>query len=135
MALLSNFGKYKNFGLLIFRVGLGVLFIYHGLSKLLGGPVKWEKLGAASGFVGIHFLPLFWGFLSAITETFGGVLIIVGLAFRPVCLLMVINLIVAAIFTYRISGNFGDATHAIEDAITFTGLFFLGPGSYSVDKA
>jgi putative oxidoreductase len=135
MAFLSNFGKYKNFGLLIIRVGLGILFIYHGLPKLIGGPVRWEKLGAAAGSVGIHFLPMLWGFLCAITETLGGVLVIVGLAFRPVCLLMVINLIIAAAFTFRLSGNFGDATHAIEDAITFAGLFFLGPGSYSVDKS
>lgn len=135
MALLSNFGKYKNFGLLIIRVGLGILFIYHGLPKLTGGPVRWEKLGAAAGCVGIHFLPMVWGFLCAITETLGGVLVIVGLAFRPVCLLMVINLIIAAVFTFQLSGNFGDATHAIEDAITFAGLFFLGPGSYSVDKS
>jgi putative oxidoreductase len=85
--------------------------------------------------VGIHFLPILWGFVCAITETFGGVLVIVGLAFRPVCLLLVINLIIAALFTYHMSGSFGDATHAIEDAITFAGLFFLGAGSYSVDKS
>jgi putative oxidoreductase len=41
---------------------------------------------------------------------------------------------VAAVFTYRISGNFGDATHAIEDAVTFAGLLFIGPGKYSVDR-
>jgi putative oxidoreductase len=48
---------------------------------------------------------------------------------------MVVNLIVAAFFTYSQSGNFGDATHAIEDAITFAGLFFIGPGLYSIDKS
>lgn len=135
MALFKSFANYKNFGLLLIRVGLGILFIYHGLPKLMGGPVRWEKLGAAAGYVGIHFLPVFWGFMAAITETLGGLLIIVGLAFRPVCLLLVINLIVAAVFTYRLSGSFGDATHAIEDAIAFAGLFFLGPGTYSVDKS
>jgi putative oxidoreductase len=135
MAFLSAIGRYKNLGLLIIRVGLGILFIYHGLPKLLGGPEKWEKLGAAAGAVGIHFLPMFWGFLCAVTEAIGGVFIIVGLAFRPVCLLMAINLIVAAAFTYKLSGDFGDSTHAIEDAIVFAGLVFIGPGSYSVDKS
>lgn len=135
MALFKNAGKYKNFGLLLLRVGLGILFLYHGLPKLLAGPARWEKLGVAAGSVGIHFLPVLWGFLCAIIETFGGVFLIVGLAFRPVCLLLVLNLIVAAIFTYHMSGDFGDATHAIEDAIAFAGLFFLGPGSYSVDKS
>jgi putative oxidoreductase len=134
MTLFSNLGNYKNYGLLIIRVGLGVLFIYHGLPKLMGGPIKWEQLGTAAGYVGIHFLPILWGFLSAITETFGGLLVILGLAFRPVCLLMVLNLTIAAIFTFGLSGNFGDATHAIEDAVTFAGLFFTGPGIYSIDK-
>jgi putative oxidoreductase len=133
MALFGNLGNYKNFGLLIIRVGLGIMFIYHGLPKLLGGPHKWEGLGTATGAVGVHFLPMIWGLLSACTETFGGFLLILGLAFRPVCLLLVINLVVAAIFTYG-QGGLSDAAHAIEDAIMFAGLLFLGPGKYSVDK-
>jgi putative oxidoreductase len=134
MALFGGLGNYKNFGLLIIRVGLGIMFIYHGLPKLLGGPHKWEGVGTATNYVGVHFLPMVWGLLSACTETFGGFLLILGLAFRPVCLLLVINLAVAAIFTFRQSGSLGDATHAIEDAITFTGLLFVGPGKYSMDK-
>jgi putative oxidoreductase len=132
MHLFNHSDKYKNYGLLIIRVGLGIMFIYHGLPKLMGGPAEWEKLGTAMGYLGIHFLPTLWGFLAAITETIGGLLVILGLLFRPVCILMVINLIVAAIFTYDLSGSFGDAAHAIEDAITFAGLFFIGPGPYSL---
>jgi len=134
MALFSNLGNYKNFGLLIIRLGLGAMFIYHGLPKLMGGPHKWEGLGTATNYVGIHFLPMMWGLLAAATETFGGFLIVLGLVFRPVCLLLVIDLVIAAIFTYDKSGSFLDATHAIEDAIMFAGLLFVGPGKYSVDK-
>ena len=134
MALFSKLGNYKNFGLLVIRIGLGILFIYHGLPKLLGGPHKWEGLGTATSYAGIHFLPMVWGALSACTETFGGFLLILGLVFRPVCLLLVVNLVVAALFTLGKSGNFGDATHAIEDAIMFAGLLFIGPGKYSIDK-
>jgi len=120
--------------LLIIRAGLGVMFIYHGFPKLSGGPEKWLHLGAAMGYLGIHFLPVLWGLLSAITETIGGILVILGLVFRPVCLLLVINLLVAAVFTFGVSGSFGDANHAIEDAIMFAGLFFTGPGPYSIDE-
>lgn len=134
MALLSNLGKYRNTGLLIIRVGLGMMFILHGYPKLLGGPEKWEKLGMATKYIGIHFVPTFWGLMAALTETFGGFLLVLGLAFRPVCLLMLINLTVAALMHLGTGGGFEQAAHAIEDAIMFLGLLFVGPGRYSVDK-
>ncbi|WP_295648320.1 DoxX family protein [uncultured Mucilaginibacter sp.] len=133
MAFLSKLGKYKNTGLLFMRVGLGVMFVYHGYPKLLGGPHKWTALGGAAKLIGIHFLPVVWGFLSACTETFGGFLLVIGLAFRPVCLLLLINMVVAALFTYSGEGLMA-ASHAIEDGVVFLGLLFVGPGSYSVDK-
>jgi putative oxidoreductase len=134
MALLSNLGNYKNFGLLIIRIGLGVMFISHGYPKLGGGVKMWEQLGASTKYIGIHFWPVAWGLLSAVVETFGGFLLILGLAFRPVCLLLVINLAVAALTHFGKGDGLMGASHAIEDAIMFAGLLFVGPGKYSVDK-
>jgi putative oxidoreductase len=134
MAILSNLSNYRNMGLLIIRVGLGVMFVWHGYPKVLGGPDKWEQLGASTKYVGIHFAPTFWGFMSGCTETFGGFLLVLGLAFRPVCILLVVNLIVAALMHFGTGGGLGQAAHAIEDAIVFAGLLFVGPGKYSVDK-
>jgi putative oxidoreductase len=133
MALFSKLGNYRNFGLLIIRIGLGIMFIYHGFPKLTGGPHKWEEIGKATNYVGIHFWPMFWGFMAAVVEAIGGVLLIIGWQFRLVCLLLVINLIVAALVTYS-GGGISDASHAIEDAVVFAGLVFLGPGKYSADK-
>lgn len=133
MALLSNLGKYKNTGLLITRVGLGIMFLYHGYPKVLGGPDTWAKIGASTKYVGIHFLPTFWGFMATCSETFGGFLLVIGLAFRPVCILLLCTLIVA-VFMHLGSGDGLDkASHAIEDAVMFAGLLFIGPGRYSVD--
>lgn len=134
MALFSNLGNYRNFGLLIIRLGLGGMFIFHGLPKLEGGPEMWKGIGSAMATVGITFLPVMWGLLSALVEAVGGVLLILGLGFRPVCLLLVINLIVAAMFHFHKGDGWGGASHAIEDAIMFAGLLFVGPGKYSVDK-
>ena len=134
MALFGNLSNYKNFGLLIIRVGLGIMFIFHGYPKLLGGVSMWEQLGHSTKYIGIHFLPVVWGFLAAATETFGGFLLILGLAFRPVCILLVINLVVAALSQLGSSEGLMGASHAIEDAIMFAGLLFVGPGKYSVDK-
>lgn len=134
MALLGNLGNYKNFGLLIIRIGLGIMFIYHGYPKLMGGVNSWADLGSSMKYVGIHFWPVVWGLLAAVTECFGGFLLIIGLAFRPVCILIFITLVVAALTHLRTGGGLGDAAHAIEDAVTFAGLIFIGPGKYSVDK-
>ncbi len=133
MAIFGNLGNYKNFGLLVIRVGLGIMFIYHGYPKLLGGVKTWAEIGAATKHVGIHFLPVVWGLLCALVETFGGFLLVLGLAFRPVCLLLLINLIVASA-SGMASGGLQEAAHAVEDAIVFAGLIFVGPGKFSVDK-
>jgi putative oxidoreductase len=137
MALLGKLGNYRNFGLLIIRVGLGIMFIYHGYPKLTGGVKTWEMIGGATSTVGIHFFPVVWGLLAALAETVGGFLLIIGLAFRPACLFLLINLTVASLFHLHQSGPEGGlmaASHAIEDAIMFAGLLFVGPGKYSVDK-
>ena len=134
MAIFENLGNYKNFGLLIIRIGLGVLFIWHGVPKLAGGPEHWEKIGGAMKVVGISYAPAFWGFMAAVIETFGGLLLMIGLAFRPVCLLLVINLTIAALMHLSKGDGLKGSSHAIEDAIMFLGLVFIGPGIYSIDK-
>jgi len=134
MALFGNLGNYKNFGLLIIRVGLGSMFIYYGFPLLGGGVKKWEALGSATSYVGIHFWPVVWGLLAAAIETFGGFLLIIGLVFRPVCLLLFFTMIVAALSHFGRGQGLADASHAIEDAIMFAGLLFVGPGKYSADK-
>ena len=134
MALLASLGKYRNTGLLITRIGLGIMFMMHGYPKLLGGPEKWEAIGGAMKYTGIDFLPVVWGLLAAATETFGGFLILLGLAFRPVCLLLTFTMAIAA--TMHLNNNEGimGASQAIEMGVVFFGLAFVGPGTFSVDK-
>ena len=107
--------------MLIIRVGLGIMFIYHGYPKLLGGQKMWTQLGESTKYVGIHFLPMVWGLLCALVETVGGALLVIGIWFRPVCIFLLINLLVAAAAQYA-HGGLQDAAHPIEDAITFAGL-------------
>lgn len=134
MALLDSLGKYRNTGLLIIRIGLGTMFMLHGYPKLLGGPEQWEVIGRAMKHLGITFAPAVWGLLSGLTETFGGFLILLGLAFRPVCMFLTFNLFVAALMHLKSGEDFMSASQAIENAFMFLGLIFIGPGKYSVDK-
>jgi len=134
MAIFDSLGKYRNTGLLILRIGLGVMFIIHGFPKLAGGPSGWAGLGVSMKVVGIDFLPVFWGFMAAVAETFGGFLLIVGLFFRPACMLLVFTMAIAALVHFGKGDGLKGASHAIELGIVFFSLIFIGPGKYSVDK-
>lgn len=134
MALFSKLGNYKNTGLLIIRIGLGVMMITHGLPKLTGGVERWEAVGGAMGNIGITFFPVFWGFMAAIVETFGGFLLIIGFLFRPSCILLAFTMLIAAISHFSRGDGLGGASHAIEIGFVFIGLMLIGPGKYSIDK-
>ena len=130
----KNLSNYRDAALLFFRVTFGVEYIYvHGWPKLAGGIHKWKEVGAAMRHVGITFWPGFWGFMAAFSETICMGLILIGLAFRPSCLLLIITLAVAAISDYHSKG-LGGASHALELCLLFIALTFIGPGKYSVDQ-
>lgn len=135
MAIFGKLGHYSSTGLLIMRIGLGAMMITHGYPKLMGGPEKWTKLGAAMSNLGVHSYPAFWGFMAGASEAIGGLLVLLGLFFRPSCILIVFTMIVAAAKHIEQGDGLSGAGHAIELAFAFIGLMFVGPGKYSVDKA
>lgn len=130
--MLTSLGAYKDLGLLILRAGLGAMFLWHGTPKLLGGAAKWEQLGLAMQSLGIHFMPVFWGFMAAATEFFGAICIIFGLFFRPASALLAVTMAVAATMHLDRGEGLRGAAHAIEDGIVFLSLIFIGPGKYSI---
>ena len=134
MATFEDLGKYRNTGLLILRIGLGVMMMVHGLPKIIDGPTGWEGLGGSMKLVGIDFLPIVWGFLAAISEGLGGFLLILGLFFRPVNMMLVFTMIIAALVHFAKGEGVSGASPAIELGIVFLSLIFIGPGKYSVNK-
>ena len=126
--------SYRDLGTLIVRVGLGLMIMNHGWPKLAGGAVKWRELGGAMGALGVDFAPEFWGAAAAFTEFFGGFLIVVGLGTRPAALLVVFTLFVAAMNKFGGGASLLAASHPIETALAFLALFFLGPGTFSIDQ-
>ena len=132
--VLTFLDKHRDIGLLILRIGFGCLFLFHGLPKLFGGPEKWERLGAAMGTFGITFLPGFWGFMAAISESLGGICLILGLFLRPACILLTITMLVAAASHLSRGEGLGGAAHALKAGIVFLSLILIGPGKYSLDE-
>jgi putative oxidoreductase len=125
--------RFVNHGLLLMRIGIGIFYIFHGYPKLFDGPERWEALGAATEALGIGFLPVFWGFMAAIAETFGGIFILLGLFFRPATTLLFITMFVATLFHIHTGDPFMTISHSGKMAIIFMSLFLTGPGKFSLD--
>jgi putative oxidoreductase len=133
MKFLRNHYPSRDFGLLILRIGIGIMFMLHGWPKITGGTEMWTNIGGSMANLGIDFAPTFWGFMAALAEFVGGLFLVLGLFFRITNLLLVITMIVAAVVHLKGDDGFGGATHAIEAGILFLSLIFIGPGRYSLD--
>ena len=132
MIKLKFLGRFRDFGLFFMRCGLGLAFVMHGSGKMFH-PEQWPLLGQAIAPWGIKFAPAFWGFMSAFAEFGGGILSILGFLFRPTMLMMAFNMAVATSHHLAKGETFDGYSHALECAIVFFGLLFVGPGRFSLD--
>jgi len=123
-----------DWGLLLLRLGLGAAFVAHGVPKLLGGPETWQALGSAMTNLGIHFAPAVWGLAAACSEAGGGLLLALGLLFRPACIAMLATMLVALAMHFGKGDPFLVYSHALEDAVVFLALLLTGPGWLSLDR-
>jgi putative oxidoreductase len=119
------------------RIGLGLILIPHGLQKLFGWFGGAGLARFAQIFEGIGYKPgLFWVIVVALTETLGGLLLVLGLFTRPAALFVVIFML-NAIYVTSAKGFFwsaGGAEYSI--LILLAALYFLirGGGAYSLDR-
>ena len=129
----NKLSKYKDLGLLVFRLGFGLGFLFfHGWGKLMGGPERWEGLGGALSMFGINFGHTFFGFLAAFAESIGGIMFAAGLFYRPIAALLAGTMFVA-MMRHVVTGE-GQAGHAFKNMFVLLGLMPLGPGKYSLDN-
>lgn len=130
---LAFLAKYREAGLLLIRVSIGLLFILYTAPALISGPKEWAHFGAGAGHFGLHSHFQLWGFLGSLLGCLGGVLMIFGLFFRIGVLLVLVLAIGHAFSVYEGTG-FRFALPSIEMCFVLMGILFIGPGKYSVDK-
>lgn len=113
--------------LLLLRIGVGVIFIVAGWGKITG-------IEGVQGFFGNLGIPLagLMAWVVAIVELVGGIMVLLGAYIRIPALLLAIVMIVA-LFTTKLGGEFSAARLDLMLLLTSLALFFLGSGSYSVD--
>lgn len=124
---------YRDLALLIFRLVLGGMFIWHGWPKIIGGPETWTGLGSAMATFGIEFAPAIWGFMSGFAEFVGGILFALGLFYRLASLLLFTNMMVAFSSQMIAGKGLAKASQSLEDGVSFFASAFVGPGKYSLD--
>jgi putative oxidoreductase len=116
-------------GLLILRLGLGLIFFTHGYPKLA------HSGSGMQGFFIQHGLPGYFVFVSGVLEVFGGVLLALGLFTRGAALLLAIEMGVA-IWKVHSSGGYL-AVHNYEFPLAVLAASFalatVGAGMVSLD--
>lgn len=114
----------------LLRIAAGFTFSLHGLQKLFG------MFGGISGKgASVPMFTLLWS--AGILETFGGVLILLGLYTRPIAFLLSGQMAVAY-FTRHARGAFWPILNGGELAVLYCFLFLYfvcaGPGAWSLDR-
>lgn len=118
--------------LLLGRICLGWIFVQSGIFKLLGWQVFSTRGWPAAWF---------WGPVGATVELIGGVLLILGLATRYSCLIMLLFMIIATFSNHRYwdypPAEFqGQRSHFFKNLSIFGGFlvfYAVGAGRMSLD--
>jgi Predicted membrane protein len=98
--------SFQPLGLLVLRIAVGLIFLTHGYPKLT------RSAAAMQGMFVQHGLPAQLLYVAGVLETFGGVLLILGLFARPAALLLAIEMGVAIVKVH--SGRGIMALHEYE---------------------
>jgi putative oxidoreductase len=119
-------------GKLVLRLGLGILILLHGISKLHTG------VGFVASMLSAHGLPSVLAYLVYVGEILAPVLLIAGIYTRPAAWIMVINMLVT-FWLVRLKdvatiGKSGGWAPELEGMFLFAALAvaLLGAGRFSV---
>ena len=118
-------------GPIFLRLALGAVFMAHGWAKLR------TPLGTPEGFNIDSWnwpYPVLWAWVVALVETFGGLLIVVGLLTRVAALLISAVMAVAIIKIKAEEGFIGGFELELALLMVALALVFTGGGRLSVDR-
>jgi len=104
--MLNKLSKYSDWSLVVLRIGVGGIFLIHGLGKLLNiGPYA-VGIGGTAGFLGSLGFPaaLFFAWVLTLVETLGGAFILAGFLTRYAAVGVGIDMIVAIILIHLPNG-------------------------------
>jgi putative oxidoreductase len=115
--------------LLALRLTLGIVLVAHGSHKVYG------HMHEYAGYISSLGLPAWLGYVSALTEFVGGILLILGLFTRCASFAVFINMCVAIAKVHVKHGLLGAGGYEYPLALATIAfaLIMLGPGPISFD--
>ncbi|MBU1124874.1 MAG: DoxX family protein [Candidatus Omnitrophica bacterium] len=128
----------KDWGILVLRVSLGVMFFAHGLQIALGkmggpGPEKFSQFIASLGFTPA----LIWAYVAGYSILIAGVCLVLGIFSRLACVPLGIFILVAMFKVHWSKGFFitnGGYEYNFIILCALIALMFLGDGTLSITK-
>jgi putative oxidoreductase len=127
-----------DFGLLVVRLAVGLVFAAHGAQKLFGwwgGPGMDRWTGVIEG-MGVR-PPRLWATISSLNELLGGVLLAIGLL-TPVAAAVVVAQSAVIVARVHWAKGFWNTKGGYEYPLVLgavaLGLAFTGPGAWAVDE-
>ncbi len=123
--------RFQSLGALVMRLVLGIIMVRHGYDKIIPSGALYNF----SHMVTRLHLPVWLGYVSAFTEFFGGMLLIVGLLTRLAALMVAIDMAVAILKIHLHGGLMGPNSFAFPLALFALGLMlvFTGCGWLGLD--
>lgn len=132
---LSFLSKYKDHGLLIARVGIGIAYLLlHGWGKITGGPDRWIGLGKNMPGFGVDAIYMFWGFMASLAESLGGLLLALGYKTRLVATFLAITMLVAVYAHLSGGDGWRGSSHALKMMFVMIAFMTVGAGKFSLDR-
>ncbi|NLU82660.1 DoxX family protein [Rhodococcus sp. HNM0569] len=129
----QNRSAVQSVGILLARIGIGVVFLAHGLQKLR----VWGQDGTAAAFEGMGVpAPSVSAFLATWLEIVGGAALILGVLVPVVGALFVLDMIGAFLYAHADSGIWiADGGYELVLALGAGSLLLasVGAGAFSVD--
>ena len=113
-------------GLLIVRIGLAVVFIAHGCSKID------DMSGTISFFGGVLNLSPIWAYIVTYTELFGGIAMILGIFTQWAGILLAITMVIAIYLVKLSKGFLGGYEFDLMLFLGAIAIVLSGPGRYTV---
>jgi putative oxidoreductase len=132
----ANTSATHDLGLLLVRLILGIVLMFHGSQKLFG----WFDGPGMEGFTEYLTkldipMPEASAYLSAITEFAGGALLVLGLLTRLVAVPVVVNMLVAvvAVHAHEFAAAKGGMEYALMLCVVALAIVFTCAGRFSLD--